>query len=218
MTTPVPRDDPWTRTFYPVDGEDKAFDRVVFFSDAVFAIALTLMAVEIGIPEIDDPTSPAQLWTALVDKVPRLLAFVVSFAWVAFYWRANHRFTTALRGMSGRYIAAILVYLGLVALLPVPAGLLGEYWDNPVAVASFALFAALVSSMEVALFVVADRQGLFADPITPAFRRQALAGSLTPVVAFVVSIPVAFVSTIAAIACWIVLAVGLGWVVNRWVR
>ena len=94
----------------------------------------------------------------------------------------------------------------------------GEYWDNPVAVASFALFAALVSSMEVVLFVVADRQGLFADPITPAFRRQALAGSLTPVVAFVVSMPVAFVSTIAAIACWIVLAVGLGWVVNRWVR
>lgn len=218
MATASTNGNPWSRTFYAVGAEGGAFERVVFFSDAVFAIALTLMAVEIGIPEIDDPTSPAQLWAALVGKAPQFIAFVVAFAWVAFYWRANHVFTTTLRGMTGRYIAAILVYLGLVALLPFPAGLLGEYWDNPVAVAVFALFAALVSSMEVVLFVVADRQGMFADPITPTFRRQAIAGSLTPVVAFLVSIPLAFVSTLAAIACWLVFAVGLGWVVNRWVR
>lgn len=218
MTSPTAPNDPWTRTFYPVEGDSRSFDRVVFFSDAVFAIALTLMAVEIGIPAISDATSTSEMWAALVDKVPQFLAYVVAFAWVGFYWRANHRFTTTLRGMSGRYIAGILVYLGLVALLPFPAGLLGEYWDNPVAVAVFALFAAALSGMEVVLFVIADRQRLFLTDITPSFRRQAIAGSLAPVVGFLVSIPFAFVSTLVAIACWVVVSVAAGWIVNRWVR
>jgi len=218
VTSPAAPDDPWTRTFYVSGGDDKAFDRVVFFSDAVFAIALTLMAVEIGVPVISDASSATELWAALVDKVPQFIAYVVAFAWVAFYWRANHRFTTTLRGMSGRYIAAVLVYLGLVALLPFPAGLLGEYWDNPVAVAVFAVFAATVSFMEVVLFVIADRQRLFLTAVTPSFRRQAIAGSLVPVAGFLVSIPFAFLSTLAAFACWFVVSVFGGWMVSRWIR
>ncbi len=209
-------DDPWTTRFYPRSGDGTGFDRVVFFSDAVFAIALTLMAVEIGVPVISDTSSPGDLAEAIRDKVPNLLASAVAFLWVAFYWRANHRFTTTLRGMTSTYLACVLVYLGFVALLPFPAGLLGEYWQNPAAVAFFAVFAACMSTMEVVLFVVADRQGMFIRPITPAFRRQAIVGSLTPIPAFLLSIPVAFISTGAAIVTWAVLAVALGWAVNRW--
>ena len=58
----------WTRTFFP-RGDGVAFDRVVFFSDAVFAIALTLAAVEIGMPELTgDANSVAGLWDAVLDK------------------------------------------------------------------------------------------------------------------------------------------------------
>ncbi len=209
-------EDPWTTRFFPREGDGTGFDRVVFFSDAVFAIALTLMAVGIGIPAISDPSSPGQLVEALRDKIPNLLAFAVAFLWVAFYWRANHRFTRTLRGMTSTYIACVLVYLGFVALLPFPAGLLGEYWQNPAAVAVFAVFAACMSTMEVVLFVCADRQGLFIRPLTSAFRRQSIVGSLTPVPAFLLSIPVAFISTGAAIATWLLLGLVSGWAVNRW--
>lgn len=205
-------DNPWTRRFYP--SGTPAFDRAVFFSDAVFAIALTLVAVEIGVPDLGADASAESLWRALLEKVPNLIAYAFTFFWVGFYWRANHRFTDALAGMSSRYLAALLVYLALVAMLPFPAATLGEYGLNPVALAFFSLFVAAVSTMETVLLIVADRGSLFRRALTPEQRRQAVLGSLTPVVAFLVSVPAAFASPWLALACWL-LALPLGLLVQR---
>lgn len=208
---------PWTTNFYPREGDSLGFDRLLFFSDAVFAIALTLIAVEIGIPEIDDPDSVADLWAAISAKGPAVLAYVVTFTWVAIYWRANHRFATTLRGVSGRFIAATLVFLGLIALLPLPAAVLGEYPDNPAAITLFALYVSVISTMEVVLFVVADRDDLFLRPVTYAFRKQSIIGGLSPLPGFFLSIPLAFVSPTMAIICWFVMSAVMGWAVSMWV-
>lgn len=205
----------WTRTFYP-KGDGVAFDRVVFFSDAVFAIALTLAAVEIGLPEVEgDRTSPAAMWDTISGAGPALIAYVVAFAWVAIYWRANHRFTQTLRGMDSRYVLATLFYLALIALLPVPAAMLGDYWRNPLAVALFAVYASAVSGMEVVLFVVALRGGLFIAAPSSAFARMQILGSLSPLLVFVSSIPLAFVRPWLALLWWVVGSVLAGLLLNR---
>jgi uncharacterized membrane protein len=194
----------WTRTFYPRD-DGVAFDRVVFFSDAVFAIALTLAAVEIGLPEVPgDPDSVPALWEAVRDKVPAIVGFLVAFVWVAIYWRANHRFVMTLRGMDSRYVLATILYLALIALLPVPAQMLGEYWGNSLAVALFAVYATAVSGMEVLLILVALRGDLFLAPPDRPFARQLVLGSLSPMVVFLTSIPLAFISTSWALIWWLV--------------
>ena len=210
-------DSPWTSSYYPRAGDSLGFDRLLFFSDAVFAIALTLMAVEIGIPEIDNPNSVSELWAAISAKGPALLAYVVTFAWVALYWRANHRFATTLRGGSGRFIAATLVFLGLIALLPLPAAVLGEYPNNPASITVFALYVSVISTMEVVLFLVADRDDLFSRPLTYAFRKQSIIGGLSPIPGFLLSIPLAYVSPTIAIICWFVMSAVMGWAVNMWV-
>ncbi|MCB9412095.1 MAG: DUF1211 domain-containing protein [Actinobacteria bacterium] len=207
--------DPWERRFYYRDGDGTGFDRVVFFSDAVFAIALTLMAVEIGIPETPDSASPSALWSAIVDKGPALLAYLVAFFWVAVYWRANHRFTGTLNRMSGRYIGVVLVFLALIALLPFTASMLGEYPNNPVAVVVFAVFAAVISSLEVVLILVADRDGLFLRPLTAGERRYRVLGACTPLPGFLLSIPVAFASTTLAVVCWFAGSVLFGWATSK---
>lgn len=208
-------DDPWTTRFYPREGDGAGFDRLIFFSDAVFAIALTLVAVEIGVPEIEDAGSNQEMWDGVLAKLPAFGAYIVAFLWVAFYWRANHRFTATLRGASSRYILMVLLYLGFVAMLPFFASMLGQYGGNAVAVSFFAGFAAVVSAVEVLMFVVADRDSLFLKPITSEYRRMAILGGLTPVPVFLLSIPLAFVSTALAIAFWVVGSVALGWSVNR---
>jgi uncharacterized membrane protein len=205
----------WTRTFFP-RGDGVAFDRVVFFSDAVFAIALTLAAVEIGMPELTgDTTSVAGLWDAVLDKGAALIGFLVAFIWVAIYWRANHRFVMTLRGMNDRYVLATIVYLALIALLPVPAQMLGEYWGNPLAVSLFAVYASAVSGMEVVLILVALRGNLFLAAPSRPFARQAILGSLSPLVVFLTSIPLAFVSTSLALGWWLVGSVLGGWLLSR---
>lgn len=193
---------PWTQRVY--ERGSAAFDRVVFFSDAVFAIALTLVAVEIGIPEVADDGSVQALWGALLAKWPALLAFAFTFFWVAFYWRANHAFTVTLRAVDGRYIATLLGYLAFIALLPFPAATLGEYTVNPVALAFFAVWVAAVSGLEVALLTVAHRRGLFVQPLGGReFRGLALA-SLAPVAGFVVFAPLVLWSIPAAALAWVV--------------
>ena len=96
---------PWTASWFPRG--TAAFERVVFFSDAVYAIALTLVAVEIGVPHIVDSGSATELWDALLEKAPTLVAYAFTFFWIAFYWRANHRFTHALAAMSGSYARVV---------------------------------------------------------------------------------------------------------------
>jgi uncharacterized membrane protein len=191
-----------------------AFDRVVFFSDAVFAIALTLVAVEIGIPVVSGDGSDAELWTALVEKAPALVAFGFTFFWVGFYWRANHVFTARLKQMSGRYVAAVLVYLAFIALLPFPAATLGEYY-NAVALSFFLVFMAIVSTLEVVLLLVAVRDGLLKTPLTAAQRRYEVMGSLAPVAAAVIAIPLVFVSVPVGAVVFVGLSLALGALVSR---
>lgn len=205
----------WTRTVYP-KGDGVAFDRVVFFSDAVFAIALTLAAVEIGLPEVEgNPDSIPDLWAALTAKGPVLLAFLVAFVWVAIYWRANHRFVMTLRAMDSRYVVGTLVFLALIALLPIPAGVLGEYWNNPLAIAVFAVYASAVSGMETVLFALALRGRLFVGQPDPAFSRVQLLGSLSPIIVFLTSIPLAFISPTLAVLWWPTGAVLAGFLLGR---
>ena len=190
---------------------------MIFFCDAVFAIALTLMAVEIGIPEIEDTSSTHELIEAIIDKAPQFFAYAVGFIFVAIYWRANHLFTSTLRGMSTRYVIAVLVFLAFIAFLPFPAGMLGEYGgENPVAVGFFAIFAAIVSGLEVVLLLVANADDLFVKPLSKPFLRQSIAGSCVPLVAFLSSIPIAFyVGPVIAMLWWLFVSILGGYAVGK---
>lgn len=203
-------------TFYPRDGLGLAFDRLIFFSDAVYAIALTLVAVEIGVPEIEgDPRSVAALWQALVVLSPKLLAFLVAFLFVAVYWRANHQLTQRLRGINGSYITATLCYLMFIAILPLPAAILGEHLMNPLAVAIFMIFLFIVSSLEVVLFVIARRGHLFLVAPSTASTKAEIAGAMSPLPGFLLAIPIAFVAPVGALIFVLIASVLCGMACTR---
>jgi uncharacterized membrane protein len=85
---------------------------VAFFSDAIFAIAMTLLVVGLDPPEI-------------ADQVLRRARF----------WLAHHRYVGRLGGVDRRTTSVILVYLALIAFVPFPSAMLGQYSNNSVAVA-----------------------------------------------------------------------------------
>ena len=185
------------------------------FSDGLFAIAMTLLVVGIGTPALGKQGGDERaLLEALNDLLPEIISFVISFAVIGRYWVAHHATFARLATMDYGLIGLNLLYLAFIAFLPFPTGLLGSYFENPVAVAIYALLAGVVSGLEVVLFRHAHRHGLFTRPMPEHVFRWGAVGSLLPVAFFLLAIPVAFVSPVASVVVWfLVLPAGL--VLNR---
>jgi uncharacterized membrane protein len=203
-------------TRYPRRGENDDFGRVVTFTDAVFAIAMTLLVVEIGVPETvaGDADDPGALLAAFADKGPLIFAFFLGCYVIGSYWVAHHRFMSWLGAVDRGFIILTVVYLSFVALLPFPTGVLGEFGENPTSVVAFAMNMGAVSTMEAVLFRHARRRKLFRQEWPEEVYRWELRASLSPVLMFALSVPVAFVEPLVAILMWF-LAIPLGQLLNR---
>jgi uncharacterized membrane protein len=196
------------------DRDSAEFGRVLAFSDGLFAIAMTLLVVSVTVPNISDHNSVHELTDGLNDLVPDFTSFFISFAVIGRYWLAHHQFVSLLKEIDQSFIALNLVYLAFIAFLPFPTALLGEYFENPLSVAIYALNVGLVSGLEVVLLRHAYRAGLLARQIPLEVYRFGVLASLTPVFVFAASIPIAFVSTTLAVISWF-LTFPLGLLVHR---
>jgi uncharacterized membrane protein len=187
-------------------GMELEFERFAFFSDAVYAIALTLLVVGIAVPTVEDIRSTRQMWEVLWDLRQEFATFFVGFAVIGRYWLAHHRFVAVLKAIDSRLLALNLIYLAFIAFLPFPTALVGRYEQNVVAFIFFAGIITCVSALETVLFVVADRHRLLVVDIPRDVYRFGVVASTLPVAVFLLSIPLAAAtnSTIALL-CWIVI-------------
>lgn len=101
-------------------------DRISFFSDGVFAIAITLLIIEFKVPVIEHPTD-LLLWSSLSHMGLQLIGFIISFFIVGYYWSVHHRIFGYVDNYTSRLIWLNLYFLFTVVLLPFSSGLLGEY-------------------------------------------------------------------------------------------
>ena len=99
--------------------------RVEAFSDGVFAIAITLLVLEIHI----EPDAFDDLWGAVVAEWPSYLAYITSFLTVGGVWLAHHRLFSHLRYIDPHLMRLNLLLLMFAAFLPFPTGLLAEAFD-----------------------------------------------------------------------------------------
>jgi uncharacterized membrane protein len=101
-------------------------ERFIFFSDGVFAIAITLLVIEIRVPYLPNPTDNL-LWHSLSEMALRFLGFIISFGIVGHYWSVHHRIFGYVVRYSSSLIWLNLGFLFTVVVLPFSSGLLGEY-------------------------------------------------------------------------------------------
>ena len=112
-------------------------ERVAFFSDAVFAIAITLLVIEIRLPEVHLDSSAA-LAEALTELVPKFLGFVISFFVIGRFWVGHHRVVGHLRTCDDGLIWRNLFFLLTIAFMPFPTAVISEYGNSPFGVAVYA--------------------------------------------------------------------------------
>jgi hypothetical protein len=162
--------------------------------------------VEVGLPEISeglDTDSPSNLLDALADKVPVIVAFVVGCFAIGGYWMSNRRFVARLTAVDRRFVFLVVIYVMFIAFLPFSVGTLGEFFENPVSVAVFAVNLGCVSTLEAVLLSYAWRHGLLGEAEPPDVHRWLMQLSLSPVGVFALSIPIAFISSVLGVLTWI---------------
>ena len=117
-------------------GDHWGTSRMEMFSDGVFAIAITLLVLELNIPESDFN----DLWAGIAHQWPAYLAYVTSFITIGGIWAAHHAIFRRLRYANQRLMVLNLLLLMAVAFLPFPTKLMAEAFHNEGAARSAAVF------------------------------------------------------------------------------
>lgn len=175
-------------------------DRIVFFSDAVMAIAITLIVVQISVPRVSD----SEIGAALSDGWPEYISFLLSFWVIGIYWFWHHVMFRSIVRYDTVFIWLNLLFLLCVAFLPFPTAVLGEYGNESPAVVAYAATITLTGMASAALWWYATRDRRLvsrslSDEDLRLFRRRSL---VTPLV-FAASIPIAVVHPTTAKLVWI---------------
>ncbi|WP_417563488.1 TMEM175 family protein [Microbacterium sp.] len=138
--------------------------RMEAFSDGVFAFAITLLVLDIVIP---DAQGGRDLLGAFFDQWPEYLAYVVSFATIGAIWLAHNAISEELDHVDSTYLRLNLVLLLFVAFTPFPTRFLAQYIQvehaERVAVTIYGLAFVLLAAMVVILWLYARKADLIAD-------------------------------------------------------
>jgi uncharacterized membrane protein len=109
---------------------EKETGRVEAFSDGVFAIAITLLILEIKVPELSHDSPPAALGQALLALWPSFFAFLLSFFAILIMWINHHGLFNLVRRVSPGFLYANGFLLLVVSFVPFPTSVLAKYLDG----------------------------------------------------------------------------------------
>jgi uncharacterized membrane protein len=189
-------------------GAGRELDRIVNFSDGVFAIVITLLVLDIRVPEIPADLVSQELPSRIIALEPKFLSYVISFLVIAIYWQAHHRVFRPIRSYDSTLLWLNFLFLMAISFLPFPTSLLGEYSEEQLSVVIYAATAAVASLLLVSIswYATADHRLVSSDLDDEAERTQRMQGLAVPVV-FVLSIGISFFSPRAAMYSWLLLSI-----------
>lgn len=182
--------------------QGRGLDRVIAFSDGVFAIAITLLVLNFKLPEVSGGDIDRKLFDAVADDWGLWFSYALSFAIIARFWVVHHRLSMLLRRIDQRFLVLNLVLLAWVVVLPYPTEILGEY-GNATAVAIYAATMALTGFSSAALWSYAMRAGLMDDRVDDRWAHHSFLRGISVPLVFAVSIPLVFVSVHLAEILWL---------------
>jgi uncharacterized membrane protein len=189
------------------------YDRVLFFSDAIFAIAITLLVLEI--PRVAGEGTSKEL----AGSVHPIISFGISFVVIGMFWMGHHSLFRFITLMDHRLVALNLLFCGIIAFLPYPTALLNEPGKQPpLATIFYAACIAAAGLAELAIWLWATRgNGRLTPDLNAADRRYIALRLVRVPVVFLLSIPIALVNPNAATFFWLLIAV-TGSALDRYVR
>lgn len=185
--------------------DELSMERIVFFSDAVFAIAITLLALEIRLPDIAR-LGNAELLKELLSIWPRYLSFMISFLVIGNFWLIHHRQFRYIERYDNHLIFINLFVLMAIAFIPFPTVMISEN-GNRTATIFYAMTMCVVGLLLTLLWLYASsRRRLVSPDLASAIVRRGILRNLSAPVVFLLSIGVAYINPDFAKFSWILIA------------
>ena len=181
-------------------------DRIVNLSDGVFAIAITLLILDIRLPDIPENLVASELPGELLALWPKYLGYLLSFVGISTFWMIHHSIFRPIRDYDRTLLYLNFLFLMLVAFVPFPTSLLGEYGNYQLPVAIYAATLAVGRLLLTAIHWYSTRDDrLLGEAQDPRTVRFFLIRGLTIPAIFLLSIGISFFSVSAAVWSWLVM-------------
>lgn len=177
-----------------VKNEGLSTGRIEAFSDAVIAIVITLLVLELKVPQIPEALLAKELPHQLLEMWPKLLSYAISFLVIGIYWVAHHNAFHYARRADRILLWLNMLFLMCLSFIPFPTALIGEYREQPIAVAFYG-FTLLVTAAVFTFmwWYIAHGSSLLRPDADPRVIRTVTRGGLSILPLYVVAIIFSFI-------------------------
>lgn len=191
-------------------GPEHTLERLIFFSDAVFAIAITLLVIELHVPDLPDRPTDADFITALLNLTPNLVGFVISFYVIGAFWGGHHRAFACAARYSDKLMPANINLLLTIAAMPFFTAFVSNYSNMRVPVVLYCSWLLLTALLNIRIGRLATSPPVVDPTVSPEIiamiRQRGIAtalGSLTAILVGVFSpYPVVAQMSLVSIPLW----------------
>ena len=182
-------------------------EHVISFSDAVFAFAITLMALAIDIPDWPTNLTQSELLDKLYDLYPQFESYIISFAVIAIFWVSYHQVFNHIKGSHITMVYLNLLFLLLVTLLSLSTSLVINYGTYQIPYVIYCIIVIMTSSLLATIWWHATRDKRLVDKnLHPLFIKGVLVSLISIPIVFTISIIISFVDLQIAQYFWLIIA------------
>lgn len=196
-----------------IEGEVESLideNRVINFSDAVFAFAATLLVLKIDLPQLSGNVVGSQVISSLISLWPQYLANLISFLVIGYYWIHHHAIFGLLKRFNSTIVWINLFFLICVSFIPFPVDLYGDFPNVPEVVVFYSFSLAVVGYTLAIVWLYACYKNRFIDKSMSKRRVHYYTFRIfvAPVV-FTLAIPLVYIHPAAAQLSWLLVIVGV---------
>ncbi len=182
-------------------------ERVISFSDAVFAFAITLMALSIDVPDLPTNLTQSELLDKLYDLYPQFESYVISFAVIAIFWVSYHQVFNHIKGSHITMVYLNLLFLLLITLLSLSTSLVINYGTYQIPHIVYCSIVIMTSLLLAMIWWYATKNKRLVDKnLHPFFIKGVLVNLMSIPIVFIISIIISFVNLDIAQYFWLVIA------------
>ena len=189
-------------------------ERLIFFSDAVFAIAITLLALEIRLPETEKLLNDSELSVQLAGMWHEYLAYIISFLVIGTFWMAHHRKYHFIKRYDSRLMMLNLLFLMVVAFIPFPSSIISKYPDRSATVFYASIMVLAGIFLSGIWWYASYRNRLIDADVDPKQRWHQFITPLITSSIFLLSVGIAFWDANLARVSWLLILLA-SWYANK---